>query len=188
MELITNKFGNSEYDEIFRLINWNDPLIEDLDNPKLDKDLIDYLRQMSSNSGSSEDTQNSVQGAFVGDLLASMTSLSTSSSPFVNQKIESITQMKINRSKTDIQHYSDDKQFICPHLSCNWRFKRSDTLLRHIRTHTNDKPYMCQICYKRFTRSDSLREHLKLHKDNLPEGMKLETILPGKLHSSCRAH
>ncbi|WVQ76773.1 hypothetical protein IAR50_006447 [Cryptococcus sp. DSM 104548] len=53
--------------------------------------------------------------------------------------------------------------FSCPLLSCGRLFKRLEHLKRHVRTHTQERPYECARCSKRFSRSDNLTQHYKTH-------------------------
>lgn len=55
------------------------------------------------------------------------------------------------------------KVFICPLYSCGRLFKRMEHLKRHVRTHTMERPFACNLCSKRFSRSDNLNQHLRIH-------------------------
>ena len=52
------------------------------------------------------------------------------------------------------------KTFTCPVPSCGRLFKRLEHLKRHIRTHTQVRPYVCGICSKKFSRSDNLAKYI----------------------------
>lgn len=57
---------------------------------------------------------------------------------------------------------SPAKTFTCPVKSCGRLFKRLEHLKRHVRTHTQERPYVCNLCGKKFSRSDNLAQYLPL--------------------------
>ena len=59
--------------------------------------------------------------------------------------------------KRHLRVHSENKPFNCDH--CGQKFSRKDTLTRHIRIHTGEKPFKCEYCDKKFTQKTSLRNH-----------------------------
>jgi transcription factor STE12 len=55
------------------------------------------------------------------------------------------------------------KSHSCPIPTCGRLFKRLEHLKRHVRTHTQERPYVCSLCNKAFSRSDNLAQHRRTH-------------------------
>ncbi|XP_068211597.1 zinc finger and BTB domain-containing protein 7A-like isoform X18 [Palaemon carinicauda] len=58
------------------------------------------------------------------------------------------------------------KYFLCPYCSYSNLLKESVT--RHIRTHTGEKPYPCSFCSAQFSRKDNLKIHIRTHTGEKP--------------------
>jgi len=51
---------------------------------------------------------------------------------------------------------------------CEKMFGSQADLARHMRIHTNERPYECEVCEKRFTRADHLQTHMRIHTNEKP--------------------
>lgn len=72
-------------------------------------------------------------------------------------KASSSTSQDLN---SDSQQQQLDRPHICPYFDiCGQQFSRKHDLVRHVRIHTDDKPYKCARCHKSFTRLDALKRH-----------------------------
>lgn len=49
------------------------------------------------------------------------------------------------------------------HLQCDGRFSAKETLNRHVKVHTGERPHKCTYCPKSFIQSTQLRAHMFHH-------------------------
>ena len=72
----------------------------------------------------------------------------------MNEQIreEEMTTTKGVKRKRTQQHECD---------VCEKRFSDSGNLTKHMRIHTNEKPYECDVCDKAFRTSSSLKRHTR---------------------------
>ncbi|ORZ05762.1 hypothetical protein BCR42DRAFT_176324 [Absidia repens] len=59
--------------------------------------------------------------------------------------------------KSHSRTHTDDRPFNCQ--LCNTAFSRNHDLKRHLKTHVGEKPYKCGGCQKTFSRLDALKRH-----------------------------
>jgi hypothetical protein len=75
---------------------------------------------------------------------------------------------------------------------CKTEYARADHLIRHVRSHTKQRPYVCYICPKGFGRQDLLKRHLATHKGTDSQagatGLFSQSGRHGpRAHQACRA-
>ncbi|KFH65839.1 hypothetical protein MVEG_07942 [Podila verticillata NRRL 6337] len=62
-------------------------------------------------------------------------------------------------------------EYICDWLGCDRRgrgFGQRQKAMRHIQTHTGDKPFQCSECAKRFSEANIMAQHMRTHTGEKP--------------------
>jgi len=70
----------------------------------------------------------------------------------------------------------NEAHFVCPVPGCGSTFTRRFNLRGHLRSHTEERPYVCEVCKKGFARQHDCKRHQALHatlvKGNICQGCK----------------
>jgi hypothetical protein len=69
------------------------------------------------------------------------------------------------------------KRYRCPvwaDYDCPDSFTTSGHAIRHIKTHTRERPYICKVCNHGFARRDNMKQHLRTHDKN-ERGARIHT-------------
>lgn len=76
------------------------------------------------------------------------------------------TQRKRARTGSNHHHSGNPKAFNCQ--QCSRSFLHKHRFLRHMATHTDERPYQCKVCTKAFSQAYYLSRHEKTHTDEKP--------------------
>lgn len=59
--------------------------------------------------------------------------------------------------------HTNEKPFMCPEPGCGKTFALQSALTIHMRVHTGEKPFKCPHCEMAFAESSNLSKHVKTH-------------------------
>ncbi len=64
--------------------------------------------------------------------------------------------------------------YICPEPTCMKQYSCKSRLIIHIRTHSGEKPFKCNVCNKSFNEKGNLKIHMRIHTGEKPYACNFE--------------
>ena len=81
-------------------------------------------------------------------------------------------QAKCHKDRCEKRH-TRNFDYFCSYEGCGKSFLRKSGLDNHIRVHTGETPFQCNICGKRFKQKNHLKTHTRVHTGETPYECKL---------------
>lgn len=83
------------------------------------------------------------------------------------------THAELTAHITEVHVGSGKTEYECGWVGCERaqqgrKFAQKQKVLRHIQTHTGDRPYVCSECHKRFSEANTLAQHMRIHTNERP--------------------
>jgi len=80
----------------------------------------------------------------------------------------------------EVRTDNDEKPYVCE--QCRKRFKRAETLKKHVKIHAEENPYECFHCATKYSSLQSLKNHLLIH--NVPKSCDGNAVIGSLVETS----
>ena len=84
------------------------------------------------------------------------------------------------------QEENDNNKHPCTFPECNKSFTLRGNMIRHLKSHSDERKFICQLCHNKFLRNCHLKQHLQSnkHKDQRIKANQLLNQLTSNHNSS----